>query len=73
MGKAFVRLGREVTYTLSPHQLNVMSGLIRDVPYKIQKGIKNNWFDQLFWTVPLFGTMAYAANYKEQEKLHHRY
>lgn len=43
-------------YTLSNHNQNVMSGLWKDLPYKITKKVKENWLDNLFFLVPLVGT-----------------
>ena len=47
---------KEVVYTLSNHNQNVMSGLWKDLPYKITKKVKENWLDNLFFLVPLVGT-----------------
>jgi hypothetical protein len=51
-----VRRLKEVVYTLSNHNQNVMSGLWKDLPYKITKKVKENWLDNLFFLVPLVGT-----------------
>eukprot|EP00240_Pyramimonas_obovata_P019471 CAMPEP_0118932210 /NCGR_PEP_ID=MMETSP1169-20130426/9488_1 /TAXON_ID=36882 /ORGANISM="Pyramimonas obovata, Strain CCMP722" /LENGTH=72 /DNA_ID=CAMNT_0006874833 /DNA_START=46 /DNA_END=264 /DNA_ORIENTATION=+ len=72
MGKAAVRLF-EVSYALSPFQQNVMPGLFKDIPVKLSKKISGNALSAAFLMVPLVGTVAYAENYKEQEKLDHRY
>ena len=45
-----------MVYTLSNHNQNVMSGLWKDLPYKITKKVKENWLDNLFFLVPLVGT-----------------
>ena len=128
---------KEVVYTLSNYNQNVMQGLWKDISYKTTKRIKENWVDNLFLIVPVVGAYTrapahppaagpelfvpwgpsccphqrrlskprgvpprlhrhhgrgawparssrwlkrpplgacrYATNYKEQEKLHHRY
>ncbi len=43
-------------YTLSNHNQNVMSGLWKDLPYKVSKKVKENWLDTLFFLVPVVGT-----------------
>jgi hypothetical protein len=60
--KSFVRL-REVVYTLSPFEQNIMDGLFQNVPYKVNK-YWNLWgFDALvFGVIPYFATIN-AANY----------
>jgi hypothetical protein len=60
--RSFVRL-REVVYTLSPFEQDVMSGLFKDIPYKVNK-YWNLWgFDALvFGVVPYVATIS-AANY----------
>ena len=45
-----------MVYTLSNHNQNVMSGLWKDLPYKITKKVKENWLDNLFFLVPVVGT-----------------
>ena len=73
MGKVPVRL-REVVYTLSPFQQTVMGGLFKDIPARLTRKVSENWFDVgVFFLVPTWATMAYAADYKEKEKQGHRY
>ena len=45
-----------MVYTLSNHQTNVMEGLWKDLPYKINKRISENWVDALCFLVPTIGT-----------------
>jgi hypothetical protein len=47
---------KEVVYTLSNHNQNVMAGLWKDLPYKVSKKLKENWVDSLFLLVPVIGT-----------------
>jgi hypothetical protein len=49
-------------YTLSNHNQNVMSGLWKDLPYKITKKVKENWLDNLFFLVPVVGTYQCAPD-----------
>jgi hypothetical protein len=69
----FVRL-REVVYTLSPFEQNVMGGLYKDIPYKMKK-YWNLWgFDLVMYgVVPYYATVS-ACNYLvAQEEKSHRY
>lgn len=43
-------------YTLGPHHQNVMSGLWKDLPYKLEKKVRENWVDALCLLVPVIGT-----------------
>lgn len=52
---------KEVVYTLSNHHQNVMSGLWKDLPYKIEKKIRENWVDSLFLLIPVIGTYQCVA------------
>lgn len=59
---------------MSPFQQSVMSGLFKDMPKKLSKKISENWFDVLpFGVFPVVATLWYASDYKEKEKMHHRY
>ena len=49
-----------MVYTLSNHQTNVMQGLWKDLPYKINKRISENWVDVLCFLVPTVGTYQCA-------------
>ena len=49
-----------MVYTLSNHNQNVMSGLWKDLPYKLTKKVKENWLDNLFFLVPVVGTYQCA-------------
>ncbi|GBG67916.1 hypothetical protein CBR_g1035 [Chara braunii] len=72
MGKMPVRL-KEVVYTLSPFEQKIMSGLWKDAGYKLQKKVTDNWVNAIFLLGPVLGTTWYAQNFKENEKLHHRF
>jgi hypothetical protein len=69
--RSVVRL-REVVYTLSPFEQDIMGGLFKDIPYKMKK-YWNLWgFDAMVYgVVPYFATVS-AANYivAEEEKAH---
>ena len=58
--RAPARSLKEVVYTLSNHNQNVMSGLWKDLPYKFTKKVKENWLDNLFFLVPVIGTYQCA-------------
>ncbi|KAJ4964079.1 hypothetical protein NE237_024018 [Protea cynaroides] len=72
MGKTPVRM-KVVVYALSPFQQKVMTGLWKDVPGKLQQKVSENWHQALLLVTPVLGTYGYAMNYKEKEKLAHRY
>lgn len=62
VAKQFVRL-REVVYTLSPFEQDIMGSLFKDLPYKMNK-YWNLWgFDLVaFGVVPYFATTM-ASDY----------
>ncbi|KAJ4810859.1 Cytochrome b-c1 complex subunit 8 [Rhynchospora pubera] len=72
MGKQPVRL-KAVVYSLSPFQQKVMPGLWKDITTKIHHKVTENWLNATLLLTPIIGTYSYAQNYKEQEKLEHRY
>ncbi|KAK9825174.1 hypothetical protein WJX81_002523 [Elliptochloris bilobata] len=73
MGKLPVRL-KEVVYTVSPFEVSVLSGLWKDLPQKLHRKWSENWVDIGFFAIlPVYATMWYANDYKEKEKMHHRY
>ncbi|XP_010278946.1 PREDICTED: cytochrome b-c1 complex subunit 8 [Nelumbo nucifera] len=72
MGKTPVRM-KAVVYALSPFQQKVMSGLWKDLPSKIHHKVSENWVNAALLLTPLVGTYTYVQNYKEKEKLEHRY
>ncbi|XP_062110346.1 cytochrome b-c1 complex subunit 8-2, mitochondrial-like [Humulus lupulus] len=72
MGKQPVRM-KVVVYALSPFQQKVMMGLWKDLPTKIHHKISENWLSAFLLISPLLATYTYAQNYKEKEKLAHRY
>lgn len=73
VGRSMVRL-REVVYTLSPFEQNVMGGLFKDIPYKMQK-YWNLWgFDAVvFGAIPYYAVVSTAEYLVEQEEKDHRY
>ncbi|KAI7844209.1 hypothetical protein COHA_002343 [Chlorella ohadii] len=72
MGKVPIRL-KEVVYTLSPFQQSVMNGLWKDLPHKAAHHMHNLRDAVLFCVAPIVGIAYYCADFKEKEKLHHRY
>jgi hypothetical protein len=64
---------KAVIYSLSPFEQKIMSGLWKDLPHKVEKKISDNWLNAVFFLTPLIGTYSYARNFKEEEKLSHRY
>ncbi|XP_043706756.1 cytochrome b-c1 complex subunit 8-1, mitochondrial-like [Telopea speciosissima] len=72
MGKTPVRM-KVVMYSLSPFQQKVMPGLWKDFTGKIQQKVSENWISACLLVTPVVGTYMYAMNYKENEKLEHRY
>ncbi|BDA50166.1 probable cytochrome b-c1 complex subunit 8 [Coccomyxa sp. Obi] len=73
MGKVPVRL-KEVTYTISPFEVSVLSGLFKDLPSKIHHKFQQHWVDVgLFFVLPTYATFWYAKDFKEKEKNEHRY
>ncbi|XP_021909663.1 cytochrome b-c1 complex subunit 8 [Carica papaya] len=72
MGKQPVRM-KAVVYALSPFQQKVMPGLWKDLPSKISHKVSDNWISATLLLGPLIGTYTYVQNYKEKEKLAHRY
>ncbi|EFN54772.1 hypothetical protein CHLNCDRAFT_134704 [Chlorella variabilis] len=72
MGKVPIRL-REVVYALSPYQQSVMTGLWKDLPHKAAHHAANLRDAVIFCVAPIVGIAYYCADYKEKEKLHHRF
>ncbi|XP_039028588.1 cytochrome b-c1 complex subunit 8 [Hibiscus syriacus] len=72
MGKQPVKM-RAVVYALSPFQQKIMSGLWKDLPGKISHRVSENWISATLLLAPLVGTYSYVQNFKEKEKLEHRY
>eukprot|EP00873_Tetraselmis_striata_P008770 jgi/Tetstr1/429034/TSEL_018999.t1 len=65
---------KSVVYTLSPYEQSIIGNWFKTAPGKLQKKVSENWFAVgVFGALPLFGTVWWAENFKEQEKLHHRY
>ena len=71
--RSFVRL-REVVYTLSPFEQDVMGGLFKDIPYKMTK-YWNLWGKDavVFGVVPYFATVWTAQYIVAEEEKSHRY
>ncbi|XP_022131282.1 cytochrome b-c1 complex subunit 8-like [Momordica charantia] len=72
MGKQPVRM-KAVVYALSPFQQKIMTGLWNDLTGKIHHKISENWISAVLLVTPVVGTYTYAQQYKEKEKLAHRY
>lgn len=72
MGKTPIRL-KEVIYTLSPFEQSVMSGLWKDLPHKAAHHAANLRDAVIFALVPIVGIAKYCSDYKEKEKMDHRY
>merc|ERR1711924_101116 len=66
---------KEVVYTLSPFEQNVMGGLFKDFPHKVMHHMKQNIiFDFVpFFALPVAAIGWYCADYNEREKQRHRY
>ena len=63
----------EVVYTVSPMKVGVMGGLFKDFGSVMTKKLMG-WTDMaLFGLAPTIATYQYAVNFKENEKLSHRY
>eukprot|EP00212_Chloropicon_laureae_P002243 CAMPEP_0197488224 /NCGR_PEP_ID=MMETSP1311-20131121/3199_1 /TAXON_ID=464262 /ORGANISM="Genus nov. species nov., Strain RCC856" /LENGTH=76 /DNA_ID=CAMNT_0043032193 /DNA_START=392 /DNA_END=622 /DNA_ORIENTATION=- len=76
MGKQQVGMRlKEVVYTLSPFEQNVMAGLFKDIPHKVMHHLKQNvLFDAIpFCVLPIAGIGWFCSDYIEKEKQHHRY
>ena len=72
-GKHFVRL-REVVYTLSPFEQNVMNGLFKNIPYKLNKYWNLFGRDALVFAVlPTAATIYVANQIVTAEEAHHRF
>ncbi|CAN4113769.1 unnamed protein product [Withania somnifera] len=50
-----------------------MTGLWKDLPGKIHHKVSENWISASLLLGPLVGTYSYVQNFKEKEKLEHRY
>ena len=73
VAKSFVRL-REVVYTLSPFEQDVMGGLFKNIPYKLNKYWRLWGFDAVvFGVVPYYATITTCEYLVDQEEKSHRY
>ena len=71
--KSFLRL-REVVYTLSPFEVNVMAGLFKDIPYKLGKYWRLFGQDAVvFCVLPTVATIYVANRVVDDEEKHHRF
>jgi hypothetical protein len=65
---------REVVYTLSPFEHNVMGGLLKDIPYKMKKYWSLWGFDALVYgALPYYATVSWANYVVAEEEKSHRY
>ena len=76
MGKipSGIRL-KEVVYTLSPFEQNIMGHYFAEIRHSIAYTMKKHIvFDMLpFCILPLGATVWYCNDFKEKEKMEHRY
>ncbi|GMP48839.1 hypothetical protein CsSME_00016054 [Camellia sinensis var. sinensis] len=72
MGKTPARM-KAVVYALSPFQQKVMPGLWKDLPSKIHHKVSENWISATLLLTPLVATYTYVQQFKEREKMEHRY
>lgn len=73
MGKVPVRL-KEVVYTVSPFEVTILSGLIKDFPQKVHKNLsEKGWDISLFCIAPVAATVWYAENYRKKETMKSRF
>lgn len=72
MGKAAFRLS-EVVYTLSPMKVGVVGNMFKDFGSVFTKKLMG-WTDAaVFGFAPTVGIYQYAVNFKENEKISHRF
>ncbi|CAG9462192.1 unnamed protein product [Pedinophyceae sp. YPF-701] len=64
---------REVTYSLSPNQVDVLPGLFRGKAAFWKQFVKEEWLNVAVFSTILFGPILYADWYNEREKMHHRF
>ena len=63
----------EVVYTVSPMKVGVMGGLFKDFGSVMTKKLMGMTDMAIFGLAPTVGIYQYAVNFKENEKLSHRY
>jgi len=63
----------EVIYTISPMKTGVMGGLFKDFGSVMTKKLMGMTDMAIFGLAPTVGIYQYAVNFKENEKLSHRY
>jgi Cytochrome b-c1 complex subunit 8 len=73
VARSIVRL-REVVYTLSPSEHDIMGGMFKDIPHKVNK-YWNLWGRDavVFGVIPYIATVETANYLVHQEELSHRY
>lgn len=64
---------REIVYTLSPYQQEIMMKGISKLPAKLGKFVADKGYLFAIFGVVLMGPITYANNYKEWEKIEARY
>ncbi len=65
---------KEVTYALSPYNQSIIGRLPKNLPSSLAHLLKGPGKDALlFGILPLYAVMWYCEDYREKEKLHHRY
>ncbi|KAK2080494.1 hypothetical protein QBZ16_000347 [Prototheca wickerhamii] len=64
---------REVVYTLSPYEQTIMNGLWKNLPHKAAHFAERARDAVIFAVLPIWAIGSYCENYKEKEKMHHRF
>jgi len=64
---------REIVYTLSPYNQEIVMQGVAKLPGKIAKFFKNNYSGLAIFNAVLFGPILYANAYTEREKMESRY
>ena len=62
-----------MVYTVSPMKVGVMGGLFKDFGSVMTKKLMGMTDMTIFGLAPTVGIYQYAVNFKENEKLSHRY
>ncbi|KAF8062718.1 UCRQ-1 [Scenedesmus sp. PABB004] len=64
---------REIVYSLSPYNQEVVMKGVQKLPTKIAKYFQRNWAGLAIFNVTLLGPIMYADAFVEREKLASRY
>lgn len=64
---------REIVYSLSPYNQEVVMKGVAKLPGKIAKFFQRNFVGLAIFNTVLFGPILYANDYKTKETLEHRY